>query len=107
MSSMIDGETIKQQTRLGTKQKPQVCKIPVLNPFHPDITKFREYTPNKPHCTYKFFSDVTDDGVLVIKGDVKNEVKTAQFSYIVRVTKDSERLTEMTVFFDENKRGNL
>lgn len=107
MNSIIDGETIKALTRLGKKQKPQVCKIPVLNPFHPDITKFGEYSPKKAHCTYKLFSDVTDDGVLVIKGDVKNEVKTAQFAYIVRVTRDLERLTEMMVFFDDNKRGNL
>lgn len=97
----IDSQTA---SRLHTK-KPQVCNIPVLNPFHPDITKFGEYSPKKPHCTYQWFTDITDDGILMVRDEVKDRVKTGLFAYIQRVTKDSQSVTEMNLFYDSDKKG--
>lgn len=100
----IDATIITTSSPRTTKKR-QVCKIPVLNPFHPDITKFGRYSPKKPHCTYQWFSDVTDDGILMIRDEVKDRVKTAQFGYIQRVNKDWERISKMNLFYDQDKKG--
>lgn len=42
---------------------PQKCKIPVLDPYHPDIKKsIKRWTV--PECRYPDLSEVTDDGLL-------------------------------------------
>ena len=45
---------------------PQKCKIPVLDPYHPDVKPFIKRW-SVPDCPYPELSEVTDDGVLRVK----------------------------------------
>ena len=55
---------------------PQKCKIPVLDPYHPDIkSSIKRWTV--PECRYPGLSEVTDDGLL----QVSFYIKTAYFSF--------------------------
>ena len=44
---------------------PQKCKIPVLDPYHPDVKPFIK-TWSVPDCDYPQLSEVTDEGYLQV-----------------------------------------
>ena len=44
---------------------PQKCKIPVLDPYHPDVKPFYK-TWSVPDCDYPQLSEVTDEGYLQV-----------------------------------------
>ena len=46
-------------------RRPQKCKIPVLDPYHPDVKPFIKRW-RVPECTYPELSEVTDQGVLKV-----------------------------------------
>ena len=45
---------------------PQKCKIPVLDPYHPDVKPFYK-TWSVPDCDYPQLSEVTDEGYLQVR----------------------------------------
>ena len=49
---------------------PQICKIPVLDPYHPDVKPFIKRW-SIPDCKYPELSEVTDDGLLRVSKDNK------------------------------------
>ena len=44
---------------------PQKCKIPLLDPYHPDVKPFYK-TWSVPDCDYPQLSEVTDEGYLQV-----------------------------------------
>jgi len=75
-----------------------------LNPFHPDIVKFAKDKPVRK-CTFVAYSDVTDNGVLIIKDDFKPKVLIGMFAYIVRKGPGVVKYTPSKVFYDPNMKG--
>lgn len=98
-------DSAKQSETNTVSVEPQVCNIPLLDPFHPDIMKFRKSNHKKPICTYQTFSDVTDEGLLIIKAPFKPKVKKARYAYIIQISPSKSRLDKMITFFDKNKQG--
>lgn len=52
------------------RELPQKCKVPVLDPYHPEIMSSIKKSKVKrkiiPECRYPDLSEVTDDGLLQV-----------------------------------------
>ena len=48
------------------RRKPQKCKIPILDPYHPEVKPFIKKV-SAPECDYPKLTEVTDDGILQVK----------------------------------------
>ena len=93
-------KTPHSTTSLPPKEKaPQKCKIPVLDPYHPDIKKFMKHF-TAPNCDYPQLTYVTDNGVLKVRDESK--VTEAKFAYMHRVNDNTNSFTEWIKFYDRN-----
>eukprot|EP00111_Clytia_hemisphaerica_P011514 TCONS_00033798-protein len=78
---------------------PQKCKIPLLDPCHPDVRPhIRRFTSST--CSHPKLTAVTDDGILKVKDLEK--VLFAKFAYMERIDDDSQKFTDWIDFFDKN-----
>ena len=73
MNLTIAAELAKNLTDLHNRHMrddalPQKCKIPVLDPYHPDVKPFIKRW-SVPDCKYPELSEVTDDGLLRVSGN--------------------------------------
>lgn len=59
--------TILHEKHMRDDKLPQKCKIPVLDPYHPDVKPFIKRW-SVPDCKYPELSEVTDDGLLRVSG---------------------------------------
>ena len=64
-------ELTKNLMNLHTRDNelPQKCKIPILDPYHPDVKPFIKRW-SIPDCKYPELSEVTDDGLLRVSTDI-------------------------------------
>eukprot|EP00111_Clytia_hemisphaerica_P002409 TCONS_00006894-protein len=78
---------------------PQKCKVPTLDPYHPEVKPFmRTYTAAT--CDYPKLTEVTDDGILQVRD--KNAVTHAKYCYMQRANDNSQKFTPWVVFYDKN-----
>ena len=62
---IFDDMKIKHENFKAFHGLPQKCKIPVLDPYHPDVKPFIK-TWSVPDCDYPQLSEVTDEGYLQV-----------------------------------------
>jgi len=82
----------------GDASRPQKCKIPKLDPYHPDVKPFI-HTVTAPTCDYPKLTYVTDDGFLKVRDESK--VKEAKYAYMVRVDENRNTFTKWKIFYDK------
>jgi len=97
--SLTNIEKMNRQTDRTTAKKSQKCKIPVLDPYHPDIRPFIEHK-TAPTCDYPQLTQVTDEGFLNVRDHSK--VIEAKFAYMQRVDENRNKFTEWIKFYDKN-----
>ena len=51
-------------------KSPQKCKIPSLDPYHPDVKPFVQTIQGR-ECDYPKLTEVTDDGILQVRLMIK------------------------------------
>ena len=78
--------------------RPQKCKIPVLDPYHPDVKSFYR-TMSAATCDYPQLTYVTDDGFLKVRDELK--VKEAKYAYMQRINDNENKFTEWVTFYDK------
>ncbi|XP_066911454.1 uncharacterized protein [Clytia hemisphaerica] len=70
-----------------------------------NILELTRGEPSKKICSYRWYSEVNNDGKLSIKKNIA--VKTAEYAYIVRIDKNRQTTTNFQTFYDEIQQGSV
>ena len=59
-------KSIQEDNSEFLPRKPQKCKIPILDPYHPEVKPFIKKV-SASECDYPKLTEVTDDGILQVR----------------------------------------